>query len=54
MRQVWALINLVAVPEKVFTTGDDRQVQCVKSYDIQGITVFISTAERCSSCTYGL
>ena len=39
--QVWALINLLAVPEKVFTTGDDRQVHCDKSNDTQGFTVYI-------------
>ena len=41
MWQVWALINLLAVPEKVFTTGDDRQVHCDESYDTQGFTVYI-------------
>ena len=41
MWQVWELINLLAVPEKVFTTGDDQQVHCVKNNDTQGIGVFI-------------
>ena len=34
--------HLLAVPEKVYTTGDDQQVHCVISNDTQGITVFIS------------
>ena len=38
--QSWG--HLLAVPEKVYTTGDDQQVNGVISNDTQGITVFIS------------